>query len=130
MTRSLLLDTHALLWAALEPAKLGSAARKAIQGSTTLLLSAASLWEIAILASLGRISMSLSIEDLAAACRENLGVALVAIEPAHLDALAALPFHHRDPFDRLLVAQARSLGAAIVSKDRALDAYGIERIWS
>ncbi len=125
-----LLDTHAVLWAALDPRKLGGAARKTLQGSATVLLSAVSLWEIAILSSLGRISMTLTIEELAAACEKNLGAQLVAIEPAHLDALAALPFHHRDPFDRLLVAQALCLGAAIVSKDSALDAYGAARIWS
>ena len=119
-----LLDTHAVLWAALDPRRLGGGARRALQGNATLLLSAVSLWEIAILSSLGRISMALSIEELGAACGENLGVEILAIEPAHLDALAALPFHHRDPFDRLLVAQAQVERLVLLTADEVVGTYG------
>lgn len=125
---TILLDTHSVLWAALDPPRLGPGARAALKRET-LLLSAASLWEIAILSSLKRISLALTVQEFAAACRKNLGVEILPIEANHLDALKALPFHHRDPFDRLIVAQAKCLAVPIVSKDGALDAYGIERIW-
>ena len=125
-----LLDTHALLWAALEPRRLSSQALGAIeQPEAELLLSAASLWEIGILKSLGRISLKVSMRALVDLSVSELGLELVRIEPDHIDRFCTLPFHHRDPFDRLLIAQGLSLQAAVIGKDREFDAYGIKRIW-
>ena len=125
-----LVDTHAFLWAAMEPGKLSKVARGTIERPDgELLLSTVSLWEIGILQSLKRIQLKLTIREVAELSVAELGAELVAIEPEHLDRMKRLPFHHRDPFDRLLIAQALYLNAAIVGKDHEFDAYGIERVW-
>jgi PIN domain nuclease of toxin-antitoxin system len=125
-----LLDTHAFLWASLNPRKLSSEARKSIKRpDTELLLSAASLWEIGILQSLNRIELTLTIREVADLSASELGLQLVSVEPEHIDRMRVLPFHHRDPFDRLLIGQALHLNAAIIGRDLWFDAYGVERIW-
>ena len=102
-----LLDTHTFLWSAFEPRKLSKAAVAAIQQSESdLLFSIASLWEIGILQSLGRIELKISILDVAELADSELAVTCVQIEPVHIDKMRTLPFHHRDPFDRVLIAQA------------------------
>ena len=127
---SYLLDTHTLLWAAFEPRKLSKPAVAAMQEpDAELLLSAASLWEIGILQSLGRIKLSSGIRALADLSASELGCEFLGIEPEHIDRLRTLPFHHRDPFDRLLIAQALCLEASILGRDEAFDAYGVERVW-
>ena len=119
----LLLDTHLLLWALIEPAKLGPAARELIESpANEILFSAASLWEIAIKAALGR-------ADFGVAPRAILDAALAAgFREAPVDSLAALKVaelahHHRDPFDRLLVAQALTLPAVLLTADAQLPIY-------
>jgi PIN domain nuclease of toxin-antitoxin system len=125
-----LLDTHTFLWSAFEPRKLSKAALAAIQESESdLLLSIASLWEIGILHSLGRIELKISIVEVAELADSELGATFIPIEPAHIDKVRILPFHHRDPFDRLLIAQASTLQASIIGKDDGFDAYGIPRVW-
>ena len=125
-----LLDTHALLWAAMTPRKLSKTALGAIERPEgELLLSAVSLWEIGILQSLGRIELKVSIRALADLSVSHLGAELIGIEPEHIDRMRGLPFHHRDPFDRLLIAQALSLKAAVIGKDPLFAAYGVDRIW-
>jgi PIN domain nuclease of toxin-antitoxin system len=125
-----LLDTHAFLWAALEPRKLTKAALDAIgTPHAELLLSTASLWEIGILQSLKRIELKLSIREVADLSASKFGSELVGIEPEHIDRMRSLQFHHRDPFDRLLIAQGLELKAAVIGKDPWFDAYGIERVW-
>jgi PIN domain nuclease of toxin-antitoxin system len=125
-----LLDTHALIWAALEPRKLSKAAREAMERpDAELLVSAVSLWEIGILQSLGRIVLNVSIRTLADLSVSELRSEFIGIDPEHIDRMRTLPFHHRDPFDRLLIAQALSLKAVVVGKDPQFDAYGVERLW-
>ncbi len=125
-----ILDTHVFLWAALEPRKLSKAARAAIEESDSeLFLSIASLWAIGILQSLGRIELKVSIRDVAGLAESELAATVVPIEPAHIDIVRTLPFHHRDPFDRLLIAQSLTMDAGIIGKDKALDAYDILRVW-
>ncbi|HEY2383143.1 MAG TPA: type II toxin-antitoxin system VapC family toxin [Terriglobia bacterium] len=125
-----LLDTHTFLWSAFEPRKLSKAALAAIQQpDCEVLFSMASLWEISILQSLGRIELKISIIEIAQLADSELAATLVPIEPVHLDKLRLLPFHHRDPFDRLLIAQALTLEAKIIGKDDGFDAYGIPRVW-
>lgn len=121
-----LLDTHAFLWAAAAPGRLGQQEELVADPSTTRLLSAASSWEIAIKHALGKLSLP---EDPAAYVPEamrRLVVDGVAVEHSHALAVADLPTHHRDPFDRLLVAQAQQLGVAILSADPSLQAYDVE----
>lgn len=126
-----LLDTHAFLWFIGGDAKLSSFARAIIEtNDTERFISIASLWEIAIKASRGRLTLKLPIPKMVAEHVEGNAIGLLPIEPAHLDTLMTLPFHHRDPFDRLLIAQAQSENLAILSQDSAFDAYPVIRLWS
>lgn len=124
-----LLDAHAFLWFITGSSKLSSTARRVIEEqSETRLLSVASLWEIAIKHSLGRLTLAAPFLKIIPQQLSANGIGLLAIEFDH-DALITLPFHHRDPFDRLLIAQAMVGRIPIVSTDAAFDAYPVTRIW-
>jgi PIN domain nuclease of toxin-antitoxin system len=84
---------------------------------------------MAIKLSLGKLKMSTRLEGPFERLLENNGFRMMSIEYSHAARVAALPWHHRDPFDRLLVAQAMVEGMAVLSHDGQLDAYGINRIW-
>ena len=114
----LLLDTHALIWWD-EGTGLRKAAEKAIKDADQVFVSAASAWEIAIKASLGRIDPQRTV---AAAIEEN-GFEELPVMVRHAAAVAALPWHHRDPFDRLLIAQALTDRLTIITRDRAFRLY-------
>jgi PIN domain nuclease of toxin-antitoxin system len=116
----ILLDTHVLLWTMAEPAKLSRSARRMIDRADTY-VSAASIWEISIKAALRKLRVSPA-EVLAAV--EPSGFCLLPISGEHAAAVAELPLHHRDPFDRLLVAQAQLEPMRLLSNDEALRAYG------
>ncbi len=125
----LLLDTHAFLWFIDDDPRLSAKAKSLIESDADLLLSAASLWEIAIKVSLGKLTLA---QPFASFLPEQLtknAVEILPISLAHLGAVAALPFHHRDPFDRLLIAQAMVEQTAIVSADASFDAYSARRLW-
>jgi PIN domain nuclease of toxin-antitoxin system len=118
----LLLDSNAFLWAYSRPAELSSVARRALSDpSNDRFVSVASLWEIAIKMSIGKLSFT---RDLAAAI-DDLAATPLAIGLAHIDRVQRLPFRHRDPFDRMLVAQAMEEGLTIVTRDRRVGAYGV-----
>ncbi len=118
----LLLDTHVLLWALADPDELSSSARAAIEdGSTFVGISAASVWEIAIKRARGRLSAP---EDLPRALH-RLGFEPLAITVEHAIAAGALPRHHADPFDRMLVAQALIEGFTIVTRNPDFAPYGV-----
>ena len=121
----LLLDTHAFLWWWQGSAKVGARTRTAIADADVVLVSAISAWEIAIKSALGRLRFSGSVAHAVEACRfTKLGV-----DFEHIEALRSLPFHHKDPFDRLLVAQAMVERATLVTHDRALAPYGVPTLW-
>lgn len=126
----LLLDTHTLLWFALGDTQLSSAARQLIEDpANTKFVSPAAYWEIAIKISIGKYALHEPYETFFdRAIRQN-GFLIVPIEPRHTSALTTLPWHHRDPFDRLMVAQAMVESLTLVSTDAALDAYPIQRLW-
>jgi PIN domain nuclease of toxin-antitoxin system len=127
---SMLLDTHTFLWMTSDPEQLGPVARRHIgDASTVLLLSIASVWEMSIKASLGRLSLPGPVDRFVHEQLALTRTSLLGIELAHAAVVAELPWHHRDPFDRLLIAQARSAGLTILSRDTAFDAYDIDRIW-
>ena len=127
---NLLLDTHAFLWFMEGNAKLGERARLEIENTEgQRFLSIASAWEMAIKASLGKLALAKPLGELLPALLADSGISLLAIELGDAARVAALPFHHRDPFDRLLVAQALERDLAIVSVDSALDSYGVRRVW-
>ena len=126
----LLLDTHTFLWWVADAPELSARARTAIARSRNeCFVSLASLWELAIKSSLGKLEISGSLarfipEQLAANRFRELG-----IEVRHVARVARLPFHHRDPFDRLLAAQALEEELTIVSADPLFRRYGVRRIW-
>ena len=126
----LLLDTHSLLWFALGDARLSPAALALINdGGNDKLVSPASYWEIAIKVSIGKLALNQSYEDfIDRGIRQN-GFDILPIDPRHTGRVAALPFHHKDPFDRLLIAQALTEGIAIVGADALFDRYGVTRFW-
>ena len=125
-----LLDTHTFLWMCGEPARLGTAARERIDDpASELFLSVASVWEMAIKRSLGKLELPEALpaflEEQLAATRTNL----LGVRAEHAVRVETLPWHHRDPFDRLLVAQAQFEGLPILSRDASLDAYPVRRLW-
>jgi len=121
----LLLDTHAVLWWLDDPLLLSPTAREAIaEPSNEVLVSAAVCWEIAIKRGLGKLTAP---ADLRGALR-SCGFTELNITPAHALATETLPMHHRDPFDRMLVAQSLAEGAMLVSRDPLMAAYGIPTI--
>lgn len=125
-----LLDTHTLLWAVNDSPQLSSTVRTLLEDEDNDLFSSiASLWEIAIKLSSGKLTLDFPFLELAKQKTVQYGVTLLAITPMHLDRVAALPFHHRDPFDRLIVAQCLSEGIPVLSRDGMLDAYGVTRLW-
>ena len=125
-----LLDTHAYLWQVDASPDLSQVARNVIaDDASTVYLSIASLWEIAIKVSVGKLELVHTVLDLAVTIPAIYGYESLLIAPQHLVTLSQLPLHHRDPFDRLLVAQALVEELPLVSNDTALDDYDIERIW-
>lgn len=127
----LLLDTHALLWMVADDPRLSPAARRHITEAEKLAWSVASLWEIGIKLSLDRPDFKLG-RGWARSIPEEMtrnGIRRLDLSAIHCEAVSRLPWHHRDPFDRLLVAQAASDGLAILSADSSLDAYAPKRIW-
>lgn len=126
----LLLDAHTFLWFINADNRLSAVARSLIENpNNESVVSAATLWEIAIKASLGRLRLTLPFDQLMSDQLERNGFQVLEIQNEHLRILVDLPFHHRDPFDRLLVAQAIAEKIAIVSADVALDAYDVKRLW-
>lgn len=118
----LLLDSNAFIWAYSRPTELSAVARRAVgDPGNDRFVSAASIWEIAIKISIGKLSMT---DDLATAI-DSLAATMLPIELAHIARAQHLPFHHRDPFDRMLVAQAIEEGLTIVTRDRRIGAYGV-----
>ena len=119
----LLLDTHALLWALAEPERLSEAVRRAIsEGGNEVLVSAASAWEVAIKREAGKLRAP---DDLVEVVEET-GFTWIAISPRHALLAGSLPAHHRDPFDRMLVAQARTESLTLVTYDERLGRYGVD----
>lgn len=124
--KRLLLDTHVFLWWRGEPARLAPQARSAIANADVVFVSAASAWEAGIKSALGR----LQLPDTLAAGVEDSGFEKLPITFAHAESAAALPPYHKDPFDRLLAAQARAEGLTLVTHDRLLEPYGVEILWT
>ncbi len=125
---TVLLDTHAFLWWLTAAPRLSRRARKVIADSRCL-LSIASCWEMAIKASLGRLDVPRPLDRFFQQQLEVNGFELLPIALEHAAAVRELPFHHRDPFDRLIAAQARAEEIPLVSSDPVFSKYGVKRIW-
>ena len=125
----LLLDTHALLWFQSGDRRLSRSARRAIEAEDAeLVVSAATVWEMAIKASLGRLRLSDPV-DAYVAEKVSQGYRLLSVSWAHAAKVEGLPWHHRDPFDRLLAAQALAEGYPLVTRDRVFRKYGVKVVW-
>lgn len=124
-----LLDTHTLLWYLNDAQQLPLYAKRFIEDAANdILVSITSLWEIEIKASLGKLVLRTSIEEIHAVATQQ-GMRLLPISVAHLVQLHTLPFHHRDPFDRLLIAQAIAEKAEIISGDQFFPLYPVRIVW-
>ena len=126
----LLLDTHALLWMLSDAPELSTTAKAAISDARNeKLLSVASLWEITIKVGLRKLPLGQPLDVFLARLESSRFIRRLPIQTAHLLRLESLPHHHRDPFDRLIVAQALSEDCVLLSADRNIDAYSVTRLW-
>ena len=125
VNRRLLLDTHVFLWWQMASPDLSADVKDAIATADLVFISAASAWEVAIKKALGKLRLELSFEDGV----ESSGFEKLAIQFAHAERAGSLPPHHRDPFDRMLVAQALEEGLTLVSHDRRLEPYDAAFLW-
>jgi PIN domain nuclease of toxin-antitoxin system len=126
----LLLDTHSFLWFLLDDPKLSQTAKDSIADpDNDIEISPASYWEIAIKISLNKYSLPEPYEQFMERELATNQFRILPIEPKHTAALTSLPFHHRDPFDRLIIAQAMVERIPVISGDEAFAAYPVTRIW-
>jgi PIN domain nuclease of toxin-antitoxin system len=126
----LLLDTHTFLWWINNDPLLSDSARAAIASERNeCFLSLASCWELAIKASIGKLRLTKPVERFIPEELNANDFQLLSIDFRHIAKVEALPFHHRDPFDRLLVAQVLTEKMTIISADTVLSEYGVKRIW-
>ena len=126
----LLLDTHTLLWIVTRDRRLsGTAKRLFLDTNNAIFLSVASVWEIAIKKSLNRLTMSGTLTEFVNEHIIGNDIGLLNIQLEHLYQIEILPFHHRDPFDRLIVAQALIENIPVLSADVSFDYYPVKRIW-
>lgn len=127
---NLLIDTHALIWYYQTDPRMSPTGRASIEDpANSVLVSAASHWEAAIKISTGKLKLAEPFPDFVQHAITDNGFAILPIEPRHTAELIALPYHHRDPFDRVIVAQAIVEQMPIISVDPILDSYPIRRIW-
>ena len=125
-----LLDTHSFLWFIAGSSKLSERTRLLIENTDTqLYLSIASLWELSIKISIGKLFLKEPFEKIIPAQLTQNSIDLLPISIEHTAALIKLPFHRRDPFDRIIIAQAQVEQLAIIGKDSAFSAYEIQQIW-
>ena len=126
----LLLDSHVVIWAVDETAKLSTDAESLLQDlNNELVISAAIIWELSIKVGLAKLNLSLPYREWMQQAIADLMAMVLPITVEYADVQAGLPHHHGDPFDRLLVAQAIVEKIPIVSNDTALDAYSVNRLW-
>ena len=126
----LLLDTHAFIWYATDSSRLSTTARSLIDnGDNDILLSTASVWEMAIKHSIGRLNFSRPFMEFIKQQIAINRIEILEISFDHIEVVASLPLHHRDPFDRLIIAQSMTEQIPILSVDAIFDAYTIARIW-
>ena len=126
----LLLDTHTFIWWDSEPARLSPRALALCQDRVnTVLLSVASVWEMQIKLQLGKLKLNLPLAEVIETQRQTNNVEVLPVTLTHVLALESLPVHHKDPFDRLLVAQAKIEEAVLVSRDPIFAKYPVKSVW-
>ncbi|MEO5766854.1 MAG: type II toxin-antitoxin system VapC family toxin, partial [Polyangia bacterium] len=120
-----LLDTHVFIWWCTDDRRLGARSRKVIRNAADVFVSAASAWEIAIKVTLGKLEFPMSVDE----ARQTAGFSDLPVLVTHADAVRKLERHHADPFDRLLITQARLEGLTLMTADRALAPYQVDTVW-
>ncbi|MEH2008761.1 type II toxin-antitoxin system VapC family toxin [Nostoc sp.] len=126
----LLLDTHVIIWSAGNPEKLSQRVRNLLIDTNNFwVVSMASVWELQIKSQLGKLNLSLSLPNFIETQQRVNNLQLLPIELTHIYALEALPSYHRDPFDRILIAQAIVEKMTLLSIDTIFDAYPVQKIW-
>lgn len=125
----ILLDTHTFIWFINDSPELSSSAADLLESDVDLILSTASLWEIAIKVSLNKLTLPDNYEQFIPQQITLNNIEILTITFDHLTVVSKLPFHHRDPFNRLLIAQSMSENLQIVSVDSQFDRYGVSRKW-
>ncbi len=126
----LLLDTHTFIWMESQPAKLSVKTKDAIEDiANVVMLSVASVWEMQIKLQLAKLKFDVPLAEMLKTQQEVNGVEILPINLAHVLRLQHLPLHHRDPFDRMLVAQAQVENAVLVSQDLLLSQYNVQILW-
>ena len=123
-----LLDTHTLIWFLADSPELSPIACNAICSDATIYTSYVSLWEMAIKMSLGKLGLPYKFREIVQMCREE-NIVLLDMNSDDLDTLESLPFIHRDPFDRLLIAQAQSRNLTIITRDTIIPKYDVKTLW-
>jgi len=130
MNLDLLFDTHRFIWWADEPMKLSRAALAALEDENNrLFVSDVSIWEMQIKVQLGKMKLKLPLEDLIESQQRDNEVTILQITTEHILALDNLPFHHKDPFDRLLIVQSIVEDFTIVTADTEFPAYPAKLLW-
>jgi len=124
-----LLDTHTFLWFINADASLSATAQGLIEAGGDIFLSVASLWEMAIKISLGKLEVPLPFAEFMQEQMRKNDIILHQIQMAHIELVTTLPFHHRDPFDRLIIAQSLTDQIPTIGKDDVFEAYGVQRLW-
>ncbi len=119
-----------MLWLVDDSPQLSPLARSvASNPESHLLVSIASLWEIAIKVSRGKLDLGCGLGDFISAI-QGAGIVIYSLDSRHVTLVSALPFHHNDPFDRVLAAQCLVAGLTLLGRDLLLDAYGVRRVWT
>jgi PIN domain nuclease of toxin-antitoxin system len=125
---SILLDTHAFIWLSEDDPTLPASTREMIEGTDHVFVSIASFWEISIKLSIGKIALQTDFNDIEAKFNATR-FQLLPISIQDTIQLRQLPFHHKDPFDRILIAQAMSRSLPLVSRDSEFEPYPVKRVW-
>ena len=124
-----LIDTHILLWMMLEPNKLSEKVKSVLVNySNTIYVSQVSLWEMAVKIKIGKLDIKMSLTDIINKMN-NHGILILPIKNNHIEETINLELHHRDPFDRLIIAQTRVENMTIISKDSNFSKYDVEILW-
>lgn len=126
----LLLDTHTFIWLDSNPNRLSAQARSLLQDSANvLLLSVVSIWEMQIKQQLGKLQLSIPLAEIVESQRQTNGIEILPVILSHVLSLEQLPLHHKDPFDRLLIAQANIENVVLVSEDTMFANYPVKVLW-
>ena len=123
-----IIDTHALLWYLYNSSEISEKARQIIDNEEQIFTSIASLWEIAIKQSIGKLDLEYSITQIENFCKQK-AISVFPIASRHLDELISLPNHHNDPFDRLIICQAKSENLTIITRDTIIPKYPVKTVW-